>query len=306
MSKLLTTILPSLLAGGLLFGSALTEAQPSPPTPPTAPVPPKPPKPPKAPKAQGQITIDLGDINEMVDEQIQSALEAIGDSKQIPPHVREALKQRLEKVRVKVKKRVAKVQPGDLEEMGEALGEMGEDIGEEMEQFGKDMEKWGKQFEKQVEKQMELRMKQKKLKWKGPHGPHDPWKVQGDVDIDIDDEDLPDMSDMEEADDLDDAIKDLGNLKLDATTRAKLKTLRETSDRQVESAKRELERASEQLQKQLETSGATEVDIARSIDTVTKLEGDIRKARIIAWVKARDLLSADQRKRVEAAARKPK
>ena len=297
MSKLFTTILPSLLAGGLLFGSALTEAQPSPPTPPSAP---KPPKPPKAPKAQGQITIDVSDINEMVDEQIQHALEAIGDSKQIPPHVREALKQRLEKVRVKVKGRVAKVQPGDLEAMGEALGEMGEEIGDEMEQFGKDMEKWGKQFEKQVEKQMELRMKQKKLKWKGHKGAPDPW------DFDSHDDDLPDMSDMEEAEDLDDAIKDLGNFKLDTRQRAELKRLQETSDREVESAKRELERASEQLQKQLENVNVSDSEIATAIDTVSRLEAKIRKERILTWVKARKLLGDDQRRKLEAAARKSK
>ena len=35
----------------------------------------------------------------MVDEQIQNALEAIGGNDQIPEHVRQALKQRLEKVR---------------------------------------------------------------------------------------------------------------------------------------------------------------------------------------------------------------
>ncbi|HEX5061954.1 MAG TPA: hypothetical protein VFV99_21445, partial [Kofleriaceae bacterium] len=150
MNKLFTTVLPSVMVGALLFGSALSGAQPGtpvPPTPPTAPVPGSPampPKPPKAPKLKGHINIDLGDLDQMVDEQIENALEAIGDNDQIPEHVRESLKKRLEKVRVKVKARIGKLSPQDFDKMGEELGKMGDEIGAEMDQFGKDMDKWGK------------------------------------------------------------------------------------------------------------------------------------------------------------------
>jgi hypothetical protein len=98
MSKLFTTILPSLLIGGLLFGTTLTGAQPAPtpPAPPTAPAPPRPPKAPKAPKVHGQIHIDLGELDDMVDQQIQDALETISEDDNIPPQMREALRQRLE------------------------------------------------------------------------------------------------------------------------------------------------------------------------------------------------------------------
>src|SRR5689334_8120688 len=98
MNKLFTTVLPSVMVGALLFGSALSGAQPGspvPPAPPSAPVPgspampPKPPKAPKAPKVHGHVNIDLGDLDQMVDEQIENALEAIGDNDQIPEHVRE-------------------------------------------------------------------------------------------------------------------------------------------------------------------------------------------------------------------------
>jgi hypothetical protein len=293
MSKLFTTILPSLLAGGLLFGSALTGAQPAPPAPPTSPTPPKPPK---APKVKADIHIDLGDINEVVDEQIKNALEAIGDNPQIPPHVREAMKQRLEKVRIKVKKRVAKISPNDLEQVGEELGKMGEEIGEEMEQFGKDMEKWGKEFEKRMDKQLKGK---KVVVWKGQdHG-----TVTVDVDDDDDDDDLPGMDDMDDTDDLDDAIKDMGKLNLDAKQRASLKQLREASDATVANAKRQLETASDKLRTQLENGNASDEDVVRSIDQVTRLESDIRKARILAWVKARRILDNSQRQKVEAAAR---
>src|SRR5262245_38666643 len=219
MSKFFTTILPSLLAGGLLFGSALTDAQPAPPTPPTAP------KPPKPPKVKGEVYIDLGDLDDMIDEQFQNALEAVGDSDQIPPHVREALKQRLEKVRIKVKKRISKIDPKDLDGLKVELGQMGEELGQEMEQFGKEMEKRSKDVEKHIERQVEAQVKHHKMQkdyWKGP-------TVAG-----PDDEDLPDpVIDLDDTSDLDDAVRDLGRLKLAPDTKQKLKQLREKSQQQV-------------------------------------------------------------------------
>lgn len=300
MSKLFTTIVPSLLAGGLLFGSALTDAQPAPPAPPRPPssapviVSPKAPKAPKPPKVlKGQIHIDLGDLDAMVDEQIENALEAIADNDSIPPNVRDAVKQRLEKVRVKVKKRMSKVGANDLEGLAEELGKMGEELGTEMEQFGKDMEKWGKQFEKNMERKM-----RSKFVWKG--GPHP--NVQ--VDVDVDDADFADMEDLaDQMDDLDDAMKGLGSFKLAAPQRAALKKLRADSDAQVANARRQLDAASEVLRAALENTNTSEHQIAQAIDNVSRLEADIRKARILAWVNARKLLDASQRKQVEAAAR---
>ena len=305
MSKLLTTILPSLLVGGLLFGSALTDAQPSPPTPPTAP---KPPKPPKVPQAHGQIHIDLGDLDDVIDEQIQNALESIGDNEAIPQHVREELKQRLEKVRIKAKKRISKINVKDLNDLQVELGGLGEELGQEMEQFGKEMEKWGKDYEKkfekqgkklekQIEKQVEQQLRdQRKLKLKFKQ--HDPWATG--------DEDLPDRPQVDDEGDVDDAMEDLGDLKLDVQTRSKLKAIRDQSDSRVAAAKRELDNAEQRLRDALENDKTSKTEIERAIDEVTRLEGTIRKARIGAWVEARQMLSASERKRVEAAARKPK
>jgi hypothetical protein len=310
MSKLLTTIIPSLLAGGLLFGSALTEAQPAPPTaptpptPPTAPMvkPPKPPKPPKPAKPDISIHLDLDNLDNMVDEQIQHALEAIGSDPHIPQHVRDAVKKRLEKVRVKVKSRLAKVNPSDLEELGEELGRMGEEIGEEMEQFGEEMEKFGKQFEKQFDKKFEKQLeKQLKLKHWSQKSGHQPVVIDlGDSD---DEDDLDSVTDFDDMDDLSDALKDLSSLKLDQQQRAALKQLRADSDAKVARAKVDLDRASEALQRLLEDTNVDPRQIAQSIDNVTRLEADIRKARILAWVTARKLLDNSQRQKVEAAAR---
>ncbi len=310
MSKLFTTILPSLLAGGLLFGSALTEAQPGRAAPAPAPVvPPAPPAPPAPPGApvivlqkdkqakvvKGQIKIDLGDLDEMVDEQIENALEAINDNDSIPSNVRDAVRERLEKVRTKVKKRIAKIGANDLDGLSKELGQMGEELGTEMEQFGKDMDKWGKEFEKQMEK----KMKGKHLRWKG--GPHPDVHVFnfGDDADDADEADMPD-----DMGDLDDAMKDLGSFKLAPDQRAALKKLRVDSEAKVADAKRRLQTASEVLRVSLENTNASEQQIAQAIDNVSRAEAEIRKARILAWVTARKLLDAGQRTQVEAAARK--
>lgn len=302
MSKLFTTILPSLLAGGLLFGSALTGAQPAPPAPPapptaaTPPRPPKAPKPPKAPavKIKGDIHIDLDEIDQMVDEQIGNALEAIGESDDMPPQMREAAKARLEKIRIKVKKRISKISPTDLEHLGEELGKMGDELGEDMEQFGKEMEKFGHDLEKDMAKKLAKQMKDKKVfVWKGPQdwaGSHD--------DDDFDDDAIGDFDDDD--DDLD-ALQDLGSLGLDQAQRTKLRVLRTQSDIDVKAAKQQLDRASEALRRQLESGSDDVAQIERAIDDVTKAEAQIRKARIVTWVKARKLLDASQRKKIEGA-----
>lgn len=295
MSKFFTTILPSLLAGGLLFGSALTDAQPAPPAPPPPPhaaIPPKPPKAPKAPKVD--IDIDLGDLDKMIDAQIKYALDALGNDPNVPPQVRDAVRQRLEKVRIKVKKRLAKVRPGDLDQLGDELNQMGEELEEEMEKFGEDMEKWGEHFGKQLEQ----KLKQKhvfKQQWGQNWGQHDH----------DDDDDLPRVLVFgdDDDDDLDDAIDDLGNVKLQPHQREALRRLRSDSDAKVARAKVQLERASDALERLLEETNASDLLIGQAIDQVTRLEAEIRKARILAWVNARKLLDDTQRKRVERAAR---
>jgi hypothetical protein len=160
------------------------------------------------------------------------------------------------------------------------------------------MEKWSKDFEKQMEKQVELQMKQKHLMKK--FGPHD---AVADSDDSDDADDIDSIADLDDADDLADAMKDLGKLKLEPDQRAQLRRLRADSDQKVQRAKVDLDRASETLRSQLENGKASDQEIARSIDNVTKLESDIRKARILAWVNARRLLDDSQRKRVESAAR---
>jgi hypothetical protein len=267
------TILSSLLAGGLLFGSAVGLAD----------------RAPKAPKSgSAGIHVQIDGLDDMIDEHIQSALDTVAHDHNIPDAVRAKIVKRLEKVKQKVH---AKTSKGKLD--SDDLEDLGEEIGEEMEEFGKEMEKWGEDFGKDMEKKlggMNIKI--------GAHDDDDDDDDHDDADdiarfdVDVDDDD----------DDLADAIKDMGDLKLAPAQRDQIKKLRESSDAKVAAAKRDLNRASEQLQKQLDNPATSEADIARSIDAVTQQEATIRKARILAWHNARRILDDSQRKKVEAAA----
>jgi hypothetical protein len=287
------TILSSLLAGGLLFGSAFSQAdRGTPPTPPAAPAAPaappappapkapKAPKPPKAPKVK--ITID--GLDSMIESQIEGALGMIGSDSNVPPEVREKLTKKLEKLRGKLKSKFGNgpINPEDL-------GEIGDEFGAEMEEFGEEMEKWGDKMGKDFEK-----------KYK------DGFKFQVNAHDDGDDDDGDDVAsadDDDDDDDIDAAVQDLGNLSLQPQQRDQIKRLRADSDAKVAAAKRELDRASEALQKQLANPSASDADISRSIDAVAQQEAAIRKARILAWVNARRILDDSQRKKVEGAAK---
>ena len=289
------TILSSLLAGGLLFGSAVGLADRSPPSPPSSPTAPKPPKAPKVPKAGGSgVHVQIDGLDEMINEHIDQALQTVARDPNIPSAVRAKISKRLEKVKQKLHAKTANgnFDPDDLEDLGE-------EIGEEMEEFGKEMEKWGEDFGKQMEKQ-----------FGGVHVNigvrHDDDDDDDDRDDDDDDDDVDDIAGIDvddDDDDLADAIKDMGDLRLAPAQRDQIKKLRLDSDAKVAAAKRDLDRASGQLQKQLENPATSEADIARSIDAVTQQEAAIRKARILAWHNARRILDDSQRKKVEGAAK---
>lgn len=278
----LASIVSSLLAGGLVFGSAFSSADgpgraPAPPAPSAAPRAPKAPKATTGSKASkaSKIRIKIEGADAVIDEAIGQALEAIRDNDAIPRGVRDDIAKRIDRVGKKLRARVA---AGVLD--ADALEELGEELGREMEGFGEGMEKWGETFGKQLQRRF------------GGFDADD-LDIDLDIDIDLDDDD----------DDLDDAIRDLGSMKLSPAQRGQIRKLRADSDARVATAKRELDRLSEQLRRQLEDPAASEAEIARSIDAVTRQEAAIRKARILAWVKARRILDASQRAQVEAAAK---
>ncbi len=256
----------ALIAGGLVVGSAFGDPTQRP----------GPPPPPKAPT----ISIQIDGLDEMIEERIEDVLKTVSSDGRIPPQVRDKLEKRLERVRTKIKAKTAKgtIDPEQLEELGE-------EIGKEMEAFGKEMEAWGDQFGKHVGKQM-----------KGTLGSLDIRIGGGDDDDDDDD-------DADDDDDVAGAMRGIGTLNLRPQQREQIKKLRADSDAKVATARRELDRASDRLTKQLENPATSETEIARSIDAVAQQEAAIRKARILAWVNARRILDDGQRTQVERAAK---
>lgn len=289
----LTNIMSSLLAGSLVLGSAFVDAQPRPaPAPAPAPAP-RPPRPPK-------VHVQIDGLEGMIEQHIQFALDAIGSQgSNLPPEVRAKIVKRLEKVRAKVK---AKVAAGKLD--ADALEELGEELGAEMEQFGEEMEEWGEKMGKDMEKKMGKLQGQ--LGQIGPRGPVGP---QGNIDIDVDfddddDDDIAGIDVDDDDDDIADAVRDMGQLHLKQPQRDQIRKLRADSDAKVASAKRELDRASEQLKKQLDNPAASDADIARAVDAVAQQEAAIRKARILAWHNARRVLDDAQRAKVQGAVKR--
>jgi Spy/CpxP family protein refolding chaperone len=136
-----------------------------------------------------------------------------------------------------------------------------------------------------------------------PGVPHDP--DDADDDDDDDDKDAvtvsPSISIDMDSSDMGPAIAALKGLSLSADQRKQLAQLRADTDSQVQRAKAELDDLSNRLHRTLGDAGASEADIARQIDSISAKEAAIRKVRILAWVKARNLLKKDQRKQVEAA-----
>jgi Spy/CpxP family protein refolding chaperone len=186
MRTLFAIVLPSMIAGGVLFGSALGRADagfqagfwpddpatvvaqgapnpqphphphpviivpPVPPVPPVPGVPPVPPVPP-VPSIGGMPS---GDLARMVADQIQQAIDQVRNNPQIPAKVRDKVIRRLEKVRAKLNKKLQHLDTRDMEKFGEEMGEIGEEIGEEMGDFGDEMGKWAEKFGEQYGQQL--------------------------------------------------------------------------------------------------------------------------------------------------------
>ena len=286
------------VAGGLLLSSAFgladdnKKAPPAPPAPPAAPAPAPPapimpPMPPMPAPALGSGVsvqfhdgkIEIAGVKGNVEKALDAALAKVAAEKDLPPEVREKLTKRLGKMRDKLGKRLDKLDATDLHQLGEQLGEMGEEIGQEMEGFSDEMEKWGEQYGKDYSKNFNF-------KWgKDPHG-----KANGHLHVQANDDDddddtadddrdvsVPDPSDDD--DDLKDAIKDLGDLALKPAQRDAIGKLRTDSDKQVATAKQELDRQADALKGLLANPNANDADVARAIDAVSSQEAAIRKAR---------------------------
>lgn len=331
---LFTVVVPSMIAGGLLFHSLpgrasagdremfgywpaasdaaapLVAQGPKPPAPPApAPTPPTPKTPPAAPtppakvRAGGGVSVSINNgkvsidgVHDLVLGQLDTARDSIKNNQAIPKDVRDKIVARLDKVRASVDKRLKNISVTDFDQLEKEMEAMGEEIEAAMDGLDEDLEKLGDKIGKDVAKQLG---KDFGKKWNK--------SFKFDFDSDDDDDDLgavdvPDVDDDD--DDMKDAIKDLRDLALDKTQKEKINKLRAESDQKVAAAKKQLDELSEKLQTALGNPATTDADISRMVDQISAQEATIRKARIVAWAQARRLLDDAQRKRVEDAARK--
>jgi Spy/CpxP family protein refolding chaperone len=313
-----TLMLPSMIAGGLVFGAAFSHAassdsdgfwpnpqpvvvaQADPPKPPgPGPLPPRPPRgpmPPKPPHKPGvgsgfgvsidNGTIQLTGVREMVKAQLAAARARVAADPRIPADVKKSILARMDKVGATVDKRLTNLKLTDLDKLGDEMEKMGEELEEAFEGFEEDFEKLGDKLGKDL-----------KIDLSKMHFDHDD-----------DDFDIPSAPDVGDADDSDmrDAINDLKDLALDRQQRDQITKLRAESDAKVAVAKKQIAESSEKLRVALGNPSTSDADIGKLVDQISGHEATMRKARITAWAQARRLLDTAQRKKVEDAAAKVK
>src|ERR1041385_8620831 len=149
----------------------------------------------------------------------------------------------------------------------------------------------------------------------GPQPGHDSDDADDDDDDDKDAVVVSPDIDRDPAD-MGPAIAAIRGIALDQGQRDQLARLRAESEAKVQQAKRELEAKSSRLRDRAKrerearasrrhaphrNASASEDHIARQIEAISQVEATIRKARILTWVKARNVLRKDQRKLVEQA-----
>jgi Spy/CpxP family protein refolding chaperone len=253
----------------------------------------------------GKIQID--GVADMVAEQLDRVIQVLDSLPNVPPDVRERVKNRVKAVRGKVASRLGKLKTLDLDKIGPEMERMGDEIEREMEGLDRDLsqlgdslgEKLGKDFADKFGKDFAKSFKNTHV---APS--HD---ADSDDDDDDDDEEdkaavaLPPLPDGVDPDTIGDLKKQVA---LNQKQKDELAKLRAESERKIEAAKRDLESMSNRLQDTLARPNADEGEVERLIDQISNKEAAIRKARVLAWVKARKLLGDDQRKQVEAAARR--
>jgi hypothetical protein len=302
---------------------------PAPPSPPTA-VPPVPPAPPALPgRGHGRghgvsvsihgDKIQIDGIAELVQNQLESVSSLLDSLPDVPPDVRERVRARIKAVRDKINARLGKLKAMDLDKLdrlGPEMERMGDEIEKEMEGLDNDLaqlgDKIGKSFARKFGKDFAKNFGPTATSVPTPTvRPSRPGHDSDDADDDDDDDDSDSASVMPGTDadpaapaDLAPAVAAIRGIALDPQQRAELAKLRESSDREIKTTERELERLTTRLHDTLLDGSSSEDDIARQIDSISAREASIRKARILTWVKARNLLRKDQRKLVETAVKK--
>jgi len=309
---LFSIVLPSMIAGGLVFGSAFghaasgdpsigfwpaasdattpsTSSAPKPTPPPKGPQPPHPPR-------HGQIGggFSIDGVKAMVIGQLDGVRASIKNNPNIPKDVRDKLNARLDKIRATLDKRLSNLKITDLDKFGDEMEKMGEELEDAMEGFEEEMEKVGDKLGKDIAKQVGK----------------DLGKMDFDFDFDFDHDDdhnipmAPNVDIDADDDDMKDAISDLKDLALNPGQRTQITKLRTDSDKAVSVARKQVDDLSTKLRIALGNPATPDAEITRLVDQISAQEAVIRKSRILAWAQARRVLDDGQRTKIEDAAKK--
>lgn len=92
---------------------------------------------------------------------------------------------------------------------------------------------------------------------------------------------------------------DASQLQLRPDQRAALKSLRSSSDSQIKPAKQALDALSKQLNTTLSDLNAAPQAVSQLVDQISRQEATIRKIRLNAWLKTRQILDGRQRRVLE-------
>lgn len=337
---LLWTIAPSMVVGGLLFGGAFGDAVsraddgrdrerwsnvvaqadpwqaprvPAPPAPAAAPAAPAAPVAPVAPVAPRNHNrhgvsvqwrdgkLELDGIEELVQDQLERVNDVLDNLPDLSPEQRNKVRERVRRVRDKLRSRLRNIRSMDVSKVEAEMERMGDEIEREMEGVDRELSQFGEELGQRFAK---------KLSKDIARSVHAPDNSDGNDSNDSNDDN--DSNDAEDAHavvsgdvpDMSQAIASLRNIALDKEQKQQLARLRADADRQIASAQRDLDRMSERLQSDLGRARVDEAEVSRQIDEISAKEAQIRKARILTWVKVRGLLHDDQRRQVEAAAKR--
>ncbi len=283
---------------------------PAPPAPYAHPAPPAPPAPPvrrgrpgvSVSIQDGQIQID--GLAGMIEGQLAGVTALLDNMTDVSPDVRDRVRSRVQQVRRTVNARLGKLKSMDLDKIGPEMERMGDEIEQAMAGLDKDLESLGHKLGQHFAKKLSQDLARG---FDARHDDNDHDDAEDEDDLDDEDRDAVVMPPSVDADVDPGSLPSIGDLKsltLEPGQKAALAQLRADADRQVAAAKRSLDRASDELQEALGDASVSERDIERKIDAVSQQEVIIRKARILTWVKARNVLHKDQRKLVESAARR--
>ena len=259
---------------------------------------------------------NLDGIRALVRSRLQGARAAILSSN-MPPQVRDKALARFDKVNAIVDRKLAKIDFRDLEQLGEQMEDLGEEIEGAMEGLEEEMEALAKS-DPTLKRQLKALGKQ--------------FDFHMDFDDDGDDDSwgysmpappMPPMPPMPpvapmapmaplpprpplppappagwssvDVSGYDDDSFDGSDLKLRGDQRNRLREVRQQADEQIRNAKKQLDRLSEQLNAALKNDRTQTSEAIRLVEAISAQEVIIRKARVTAWLNARDLLDARQR-----------